>query len=64
MNERKKMLRVGAAFIALLLISGLVLMYKGNDAVGNTFFPKHTFERGKHIVLHHSIIVNAQQTFQ
>ena len=33
MNERKKMLRVGAAFIALLLISGLVLMYKGNDAV-------------------------------
>ncbi len=33
MSTRKKSLRVGAAFIAILIIGGLILMYKGNDAV-------------------------------
>lgn len=33
MSTRKKSLRVGAAFIAMLIIGGIVLMYKGNDAV-------------------------------
>lgn len=33
MNAREKAKRVGIAFIALFIIGGLVLMYKGNDAV-------------------------------
>lgn len=33
MSAREKSLRVGAIFIALLIIGGLLLMYKGNDAV-------------------------------
>ena len=33
MNQQKKALKVGIVFIALLLVSGLVLMYTGNDAV-------------------------------
>ena len=33
MSTRKKSLQVGAVFIAMLIISGLVLMYQGNDAV-------------------------------
>jgi len=32
-NPRKKALHVGAVFIALMIVSGLVLMYTGNDAV-------------------------------
>lgn len=33
MNTRQKALRTGAVFIALLVIAGILLMYKGNDAV-------------------------------
>ena len=33
MDTRKKAMRAGAIFIALLIISGIVLMYQGNDAV-------------------------------
>lgn len=33
MNTRQKALRTGAIFIALLVIAGILLMYKGNDAV-------------------------------
>ncbi len=33
MDFNKKSVRVGLSFLALLLISGFVLMYKGNDAV-------------------------------
>ena len=32
-NTRKKALRVGAVFIGLLFIGGLLLMYKGHDAI-------------------------------
>ena len=32
-NTKKKALRVGVAFIALLFIGGLLLMYKGHDAI-------------------------------
>lgn len=33
MNPKKRALRVGAVFIGLLIIGGLLLMYKGNDAI-------------------------------
>lgn len=33
MNTRQKALRTGAIFIALLVIAGILLMYRGNDAV-------------------------------
>ena len=33
MNTRQKALRTGAVFITLLVIAGILLMYKGNDAV-------------------------------
>ena len=33
MNTKQKATRVGVVFIALLIIGGLVLMYKGNDAL-------------------------------
>lgn len=33
MNTRQKALRTGAVFIALLIIAGVLLMYKGNDAI-------------------------------
>ncbi len=33
MGSRKKAARLGIIFIALLIISGIVLMYRGNDAV-------------------------------
>ncbi len=33
MGARRKAIRAGILFIALLLISGIVLMYRGNDAV-------------------------------
>jgi len=33
MNTKQKAMRTGMAFIALLIIGGLVLMYKGNDAL-------------------------------
>ena len=33
MNSRKKAQKVGMVFIVLLIISGLVLMYTGNDAI-------------------------------
>ena len=33
MGSRRKAIRVGILFIALLIISGVVLMYRGNDAV-------------------------------
>ncbi len=33
MGARRKAIRAGILFIALLLISGVVLMYRGNDAV-------------------------------
>ena len=33
MNKKQKATRVGVVFIALLIIGGLVLMYKGNDAL-------------------------------
>ena len=33
MGTKQKATRAGVVFIALLLISGLVLMYKGNDAL-------------------------------
>ena len=32
-NTKKKALRVGAVFIGLLFIGGLLLMYKGHDAI-------------------------------
>ena len=33
MNTRQKALRTGAIFIAVLIVAGLLLLYKGNDAV-------------------------------
>ena len=33
MSARRKAIRAGILFIALLIISGVVLMYRGNDAV-------------------------------
>ena len=33
MGARRKAIRAGILFIALLIISGVVLMYRGNDAV-------------------------------
>ena len=33
MGARRKAIRAGLLFIALLIISGVVLMYRGNDAV-------------------------------
>ena len=33
MQPRRKAIRVGILFITLLIISGVVLMYRGNDAV-------------------------------
>ena len=33
MNTRQKALRTGVIFIALLVIAGILLMYRGNDAV-------------------------------
>ena len=33
MTAKKKAQRVGIVFIVLLLIGGIVLMYKGNDAI-------------------------------
>ena len=33
MNTKEKAKRTGIVFIALLIIGGLVLMYKGNDAL-------------------------------
>ena len=33
MGTRKKTMRIGAIFIAILIIGGLILMYNGNDAV-------------------------------
>ena len=33
MGSRRKAIRAGILFIALLIISGVVLMYRGNDAV-------------------------------
>ena len=33
MNTKQKAMRTGMVFIALLIIGGLVLMYKGNDAL-------------------------------
>ena len=33
MNTRQKALRPGAIFIAVLIVAGLLLLYKGNDAV-------------------------------
>lgn len=33
MNVRQKATRAGIVFITLLLLGGLILMYKGNDAL-------------------------------
>ena len=33
MGSRRKTIRAGILFIALLIVSGVVLMYRGNDAV-------------------------------
>ena len=33
MNTRQKALRTGVVFIALLIVGGLLLMYKGHDAI-------------------------------
>ena len=33
MGARRKAIRTGILFIALLIVSGVVLMYRGNDAV-------------------------------
>ncbi|MBQ3337781.1 MAG: hypothetical protein IJG80_10300 [Selenomonadaceae bacterium] len=33
MGSRRKAIRAGILFIALLIVSGVVLMYRGNDAV-------------------------------
>ena len=33
MNQKKKAVKVGIVFIVLLFVSGLVLMYNGNDAI-------------------------------
>lgn len=33
MQPRRKAIRAGILFIALLIVSGVVLMYRGNDAV-------------------------------
>ena len=33
MNAKQKATQTGIVFIALLLIGGLILMYKGNDAL-------------------------------
>lgn len=33
MGARRKAIRMGILFIVLLIVSGIVLMYRGNDAV-------------------------------
>ena len=33
MDLKKKSLKIGSLFIALIFIGGFILMYKGNDAV-------------------------------
>ena len=45
MGTKQKATRAGVVFIALLLISGLVLMYKGNDALALAIEKKKGYSR-------------------